>query len=373
MPRKARAFPKYPDKPHSSNQARVYFQGKEYYLGIFNSPESHAKYKQLIASLQSGGPVKLPDGLPTVSDVVAAWNQHVPQTYKPESKEPVQIRLALAPLDRLFGPTLARDFDADALETVRDAMASGSWMTPAEKKFRQKSGRATQWAQSHINHSVNRIRGVWRWAERKKLVPKGSWENLRTLRALDGRDNVRTTTPRKAVEWSHVEKTLPHLTTVVRAMVQVIWWSGCRPAEVCRMKRHEIDMTGDVWIFRPTLHKNKWRNAEAIRAIPKEAQTAILPWILAAEPEGYVFPPQKSRHGYYSTGFNQAVKRACKLAGVPVWSPYSLRHASKRRIKEQFGSDAARIFLGHTSVEMTEKYDKGQDVNAIINIARKAS
>ena len=61
--------------------------------------------------------------------------------------------------------------------------------------------------------------------------------------------------------------------------------------------------------------------------------------------------PQYDIHAY-----RRAIVRACNAAKVDRWSPNQLRHAAATRIRREYGLDAARALLGHTSPAVTEVY-----------------
>jgi hypothetical protein len=63
MPRKRRLTPEY--RYHISGQARVYLDGRYYYLGKCDSPESLAKYRRLVAKYLSND-CTMPDDEPTI-------------------------------------------------------------------------------------------------------------------------------------------------------------------------------------------------------------------------------------------------------------------------------------------------------------------
>ena len=44
------------------------------------------------------------------------------------------------------------------------------------------------------------------------------------------------------------------------------------------------------------------------------------------------------------------------LRRITPWGPNRLRHNAATLIREQFGIEAARVILGHTSAAMTEVY-----------------
>ena len=48
--------------------------------------------------------------------------------------------------------------------------------------------------------------------------------------------------------------------------------------------------------------------------------------------------------------------RACEAAGVPLWHPHQLRHSRATDLRRQFGIEAARVTMGHASLDATEIY-----------------
>jgi integrase len=59
--------------------------------------------------------------------------------------------------------------------------------------------------------------------------------------------------------------------------------------------------------------------------------------------------------------YQRAIERACKQAGVPVWSPHRLRHAAGTRIYLQAGLEDARVALGHADDSITRRYAVAAD------------
>ncbi len=59
---------------------------------------------------------------------------------------------------------------------------------------------------------------------------------------------------------------------------------------------------------------------------------------------------------YDTHSFNNAVKRACRRAGVERFTPYDLRRTAATRMRSQLSKDAARLMLGHVSSDTTEIY-----------------
>lgn len=79
-------------------------------------------------------------------------------------------------------------------------------------------------------------------------------------------------------------------------------------------------------------------------------------------------PLKTPRDRYDSRSYHHAVVRACERAGVPCWHPHQLRHSAATRLRREFGLDAARAVLGHSSTAVTELYaerDKSLAVSAM--------
>ncbi len=50
------------------------------------------------------------------------------------------------------------------------------------------------------------------------------------------------------------------------------------------------------------------------------------------------------------------IQRACIKAKVEHWSPNQLRHATAKKIREQFGLEDDQVILGHAKADVTQIY-----------------
>ncbi len=378
-------FPKYPKRPHRSGHARISLRGRDYYLGPWGSPESYAEYARLQAqTVASPGvlPMKQPDGKSsgpiTINALAVRWLADVESKATTiTEKELGSVQAAITPLLRLFGPQAAADFTVKKLKLLRQAFVDASWMTPAERADRKRRGMHVGWCRTYANKATQKVRRLFRWAEEDGLVPKGIWAHLGALKALNHASGVREVPERVAADFeSQVKPALPFMAPVVKAMVEVQHLIGARPSEVCRMKRSEIDQTSveGVWLFRPGTHKGSWRGDDLVKVIGPQAQIVLAPWLMAAEPDGYVFPPAKQRYkrGHYtSEGYGRATFRAAKLAGVKHWTPYCLRYAAGQRAETLGGIAGAAAYLGHRSHETTKGYLERQNLGVAVEVAKK--
>ncbi len=216
MPRQP-SFPSFPKKAHKSGQARIRYRKRDYYLGVFGSDAARREYARLAAEFAADPAKAFPrpvqSSLLTVNEMVFKWvvdEGSGPGADHPSS-EAWQVKAATRPLCRMFGDTIAADFDAEKLELLRDAMVACSWMNADELAERAKRKKLPGWSRNHVNHQITRIRKVFRWAEKRKHVPRGVWEHLRTVASLGKKSKARKNPKRKPVDEAVIEATLPHL------------------------------------------------------------------------------------------------------------------------------------------------------------------
>jgi hypothetical protein len=166
-----------------SGQARVIINGEHLYLGIYGSPESQEKYAPLLAELAvsrqngkaahkgkaNGAPRLAADPDLLVCQLVRQYHEFAKGYFVRDSepgKECVEIKLALRPLLKLYGTEKARNFGPLALKAVRQEMVDSDL------------------SRGVVNHRVNRIKRLFKWAVSEELVPSSVYEGLRTVTGL---------------------------------------------------------------------------------------------------------------------------------------------------------------------------------------------
>jgi integrase len=181
-------------------------------------------------------------------------------------------------------------------------------------------------------------------------------------------------------------------------MVQVQELAAMRPQDVRNLRTGDLDMTGDVWIYTPRTHKNEHFGHVRRIAIGPRAQATLLPFLKVSDPSAHVFAPadavnalraeragrRKTRRspselrrgrkanprrapgGQYSkAGYEGAIARACRRAGVAAWGPNRLRHNTARRVRSLYGIEAAAAVLGHKLGLVTEVYAEADFKRAV--------
>lgn len=367
-----------------SGRARVRWKGKDYYLGPYGSAEAARNYAELLTRLASGESVDRPteaveprhQGI-TVAEVVSRWLAEESPRYPAAGRELQGFRYAVRPLIRLYGPLPAAAFCCDHLERVQLAMAAGTWQDAGEQADARRRGYRLDWSRNVVNRRIVRLRTIWRWAERKRLAPAGSYAHLCTLPGLKATDaRVRHLERRRPATMAEVNAVVKYLPPVGRAMLLCQWWSGARSGEIRKMRGDEVDTSGEVWLYRPGTHKMSHKGQARVVPLGRRAQAVLRPWLQRCEPGGYVFPPSKryeNGNGCYTDwGYAQMVRRAAEKAGLPAgFSAYCARHGAKQRLTRSLGLDAARAVLGQRSLGTTAQYGDAIDEKAAKDAARK--
>ncbi len=346
-----------------------------HYLGVHGSPESKNEYARHIAEWQTRLQRLLVYHDLTVNELIILFWKHVEQHYRHPDGTPTgeadNFRYALKPVRRLYGYSLANNFGPLALKAVRQVMLDADL------------------CRSVINRQVVRIRMMFRWAVAEELIGPSVFHALKAVDGLKlGRSCARETN-KVLLFHADVEAILPFLDRFVSAMVQVQRLTGMRPGEICSMRRNEIDMSGSVWMYRPTRHKTSWRGKSRTIGIGPKAQE-ILKGFFTPAFDDYVFSPIRAREERFAAkkanrqtpvqpsqvsrkkikprripgdrfereSYTQAIRRGCEKAGILVWKPNQLRHAFGTDIRRRFGLEGAQVGLGHAKADVTQVYAK---------------
>lgn len=386
MPRRAAWPPRtYPRNGQEIIRIRINGTVTDRTLGPVGSPEARAAYLRIVAELEASGgcvPLKPGTGI-TIAELLSRWLAEATTEYSLTSREPVEIQRAFRPVLALYGNDAAAEFDSLHLEVVQSAMASGSWMTAEEQAAQRRAGKPLGCCARVVNRRVVRVRTVFRWAERKRLVAKGTWDHLLSVRGIDsGSRKARHSPPPVPSTWVDVERVMAHCPPPVAAMLALQFWSGMRSGEVRTVRRCDLDMSdSEAWVYRPETHKGSWRGADKAVALGPRCIELLNPWLAAhpgphplsapPDPAAYLFPsPRKAGACWRADSYAAAVRRACGRAGVKVL-PYGGRHATRMRVTRAAGLDAARAVLGQATVDMAARYGNAVDLEAAKEAAKR--
>lgn len=155
--------PKYRNHK-ASGQAIVEINGRHFYLGKYDSPESHEKYRQKItAYLAQQEPDDTPLPSLRVDRLILKYFSFAKSCYVRNGKqteEIVTLRIALKRLRKLYGSTEAAKFGPKAFKTFRDSMIQEGL------------------SRKYINDTTGRIKRMFKWAVAEELIPPAVFQAL---------------------------------------------------------------------------------------------------------------------------------------------------------------------------------------------------
>lgn len=277
--------------------------------------------------------------------------------------EAKNIKDATRPLQALYAMHPVAEFGPAAVKAVRQQMIDAKL------------------SRTVINARINRIRRAFKWGVENELVPPAVLHALQAVAALRaGRSGAKETGPVRPVPEAHVAAVLQFATPQVRAMIELQQLTGMRPNEVTAIRLADIDRTKKLWAYRPARHKTEHHGIERVIYLGPKAQAVLAPFLDRPQ-DAYLFSPKDAvrhtrerlaRNGnrkkrrinpkrvagsrYTRRSYYRAIARACEKAGIEAWGPNRLRHSAATYLRKQYGIEAARVVLGHTSSVTTEIY-----------------
>lgn len=360
---------------------------RDVYCGRYGDAQAMVRYGEVVRAWKDRGRVldAIPTAPPaidepshgTVAAVALAYLDDLIAQGRMHQKHLSGLKRTLGILRSLHGATPVTAFGPKALKEVRRAMID---LRIGKKKDRR-------WSRKTINERVRHLVNMAEWAVSEERAPAHWAHALQSVKPLKrGEFGVPDGEPVRPAVVEHVDAIREHVSNVVWAMVQVQRHTGMRAGEVCIMRPIDIDTSGDIWLYRPTAHKNQHRGHDRVVALGKQAQNAIRPLLSGRPVHAYLFDPRESfreraqanatedkprratqkpsptktdraLNDHYTTAtYYQAIRRGCELAGVPIWGTHRLRHLFATEARKELGPEHAQAVLGDKSIRMVERY-----------------
>jgi integrase len=328
--------------------------GRILYLGRFDSPESHQKYRAVLAEVRAKRAVRA--GLPvrelSVGELAERHVEAMEAEYGPKAWQAVESRLLAADLCREHAGLPVADFGPKALQTV-------------QRRLLERPGGPRRLSRRGINHRVRRIIGIFKWGVSEELVRAEHWkalETVRPLRAGVGFDHP----PREAADPASVDAVVAYLAergaTGAARCVRFLRATGCRPGEAFAATAADIRLNASPPVYLPRHHKCASRGMDRV-VVLNAAALAVVNEALAERP-ALDRPLFLNRAGqqWEDTELLHMVERACKALGVARWVPYQLRHLAATEAVNRTGSEAAAAaMLGHApDSTMIRRYSRNR-------------
>lgn len=348
---------RYPRQPDGRRPA-------EYLPGEFESAEMMDAYHRSMAHWLAEGTVPpwvgkgrrrtptrvaLPSCGPTVDQICDLYQEWAARHYSPGEAQ--SVRYALAPLRVLYGDLAAQDFGRRELVLLRAS--------------RLDAGNC----RNYINKNVDRICRAWNLAAEREQIPDecaASLSRVKRLRKV-GADGQPDRAPVGPVSDETIDLTCRHLPEAAADLVRVLRAVGCRCGELFALMADDLVWEADdLWSYTPVSHKSAHRGIVAVRYFSERTIPILRKWIERGSATGHVFTrPQwtrtQDRRGagrpWCRTTFGGIIRRTCERHGLPRWHPHQLRHACATAVYNSGASiEAAKLQLGHTSHQTTERY-----------------
>lgn len=391
MPRRKRKKGEPPQLRHhkASGLGYIYVNGKSLYLGPFGSAECRRRYRDELQRweeeyrvIRRAATLYMGKGA-TVAELVEAFLREVADKRYLIDGEYTSTWHAC---DRYLRRDLAEQFG--------DLLAD-EFRHPEFEEFRQQYLRRG-YARNSIKQLIARVLVLFRWGHRRGAV---SAETLTSLATSPEPDEGEERDPVEPVPADALEKLLAafrggyHFQNEQRtkrerwaAMIQIQDRVGMRPGELCRMTRKEVRQDATVkvgsktiqvlgedglpypgWIFQPSRHKTMKKGRYIAYLVGPQARALLEPW-LPEDPEAYVWPGSFAGRCITYAAYKEAIKHACKRAGIPRFGPNRLRHGTATRYGLIAGLEKASQVLGHASLDTTSIYMQKslQSVTALV-------
>jgi integrase len=399
----------------ASGRGVVELSGKQFYLGKHGSAECQAAYDKLVGEWLAHGKKPLQVVVTTVVEkpvqglavieLTEQYLDHASTYYVANGKQTSGVqraKIAARIMLQHYSTTPATDFGPLKLRAVQQQLVE--------------SGRSRK----YCNALTDTITKMFRWGASLELCPPAIYHALQTVPRLKmGRSDARDAEPVRPVSETVLQATLPHLGQIVRDMVLVQRRGGMRPNEVCSLRPADIDRAGDIWIYRPAVHKLSYLGRERVIPIGPKAQEVLAPYLnrpaslnCFSPKEALILhlaernlkrrtpkscgntigsnrkkqplrPPQLA---YTTMTYGKAISRACRKA-FPAprdltpeekkqwhrehrWQPNQLRHLAATELRAMGSIQDAQDFLGHSEPATTLIYAE-RNLGRLIELAKK--
>lgn len=385
-----------------SGQAVVRLDGRDHYLGKWDTPESRVLYDRLISTWLANGrqlpATEVRIAGPTVGDILDAYEKWAGEYYRREDQDHpgnlvqtpqvYRVRTAMQAVRDTHGDIAAREFGPLALRAVRQRLIDRRLARP------------------QINSLIGVVRHAFRWAASREMIPATVVEALRTVEGLKrGRCEAREPERVLPVPENDLEPALSKIVQPAATIARLQLLTAARPGELLDLRPAELDATGKVWTYRPRHHKTSHHGRERVIWIGPQGQALLWPYLFqpvladptalllfrAGEPaahalhdrleeigairrpaEVWCFSPREAQqqrqrdagqkpetaagYRYAISSYVRAIRHGCQAAKVTPWRPHRLRHSAATRLVSEFGWRIAQIILGHHSLDATRIY-----------------
>lgn len=328
----------------ASGQGRVNIQGKTYYTGSWGTPESQARYEQLIADKVLG----------QLDQVSAKTLNAVLVAFRPECERKYAGYRTWKPLIKFLRVNLG-DMQIDKIEPHQ------------LESLMQREADARKWSHRYVRDLLQKTRTIFKWARRKGLIRKDfSIDWITECEVM-----ARRTKSKPPVADDVVDELLPHLPEKLADMVRVQRLIACRPGELLKMRYCDINRSQEPWTYTPESHKNTWREKDRVIYIGPKAREILSSYLLRCESDESVVFPTRYGGPYARDSYRELLKRHILKVKHPRWTPQQLRKAAATVIRKTADVETAASVLGQGSSVVTGNHYATNDADRAVKWIEK--
>lgn len=200
--------------------------------------------------------------------------------------------------------------------------------------------------------ALRRAKEFFAWCIKERLVSMNPFANIKPVgRPKTGKPQLRQDEAKKLSDLL-IERSSQGDASALALLVQVLL--GLRSSEVLRLRKRDLDRNGSVFVVEGTKNRNAKRTLGIDSPIVRQL---LARHVVNLAPEALIFAPSTRQNAFATDHLYKKLKTYCKLAGVPVVCPHSLRglHSS---LAVQVGATSAHVAqaLGHSSFAITRKH-----------------
>lgn len=392
-------------KHRATGDARVTLSGKDFYLGPYDDPQTHARYDELIRAWLANGRRLPQTGPATVRALGEKYLTFADLNYRKRGKPTSMVHIIRRAFALLEFAELADRAPADFTDVELREFYAYLGGHPKQR-----------WTRRTINGYAGAIVQAFGWAAEHRVFEGATmaYAMLRTVKRLrKGRAiNAITPAPRdnqrvRPVADDLYARSRSSLLPEVAAMVEIQRLTGMRPIEVTMMRAGDLRPTSSPsvlgYVVPPEANKLDHLDKPRVIAIGPDAREHLDPLLKGLKPTDYVFCPRRvvarfkrSPKGeapgthrtrgpgehYTTNSYRRAIWRACDrafphptLAGIartkltPAqraelaawkkahrWNPNQLRHAFASTLGIEETLSVVQSAMGHASPNTTAGY-----------------
>jgi site-specific recombinase XerD len=208
-----------------------------------------------------------------------------------------------------------------------------------------------------LDHRRLILSGFFTWCYDEKYIPSNPTVSLSPIKY--------EVTPRKSMTDTQMERMRDACKTArEKAILEVLYSTGCRCSELTNLKRSDIDLaTREVKLYgKGRKHRKSYINARAEIALKNylAERTDVEEWLFVSE--------RKPHHQLTKSGIEKIIHILGDRAGIKDAYPHRIRHT--------FATDALnrgmpvtdlQVLMGHESIDTTTIYAKASQLSISTN------